>query len=125
MASFTIPEINFLFEAARMISKSKFLKGTNSRKFRALFAVSNNTCNIVWGKIHDSYRYLQPKHLLWALLFLKCYATEHVNSIISNSDCKSFRVWTWRVIKLLSALQFVSITHSNLSNNYMYELFEV
>ena len=30
------------------------------------------------------------KYLLWALIFLKIYATEHVNSVRTNADEKLF-----------------------------------
>ena len=53
------------------------------RRFRGLFGTSPAICATVWSMLGASLpRGAAPSHLLWALLFLKNYATEHVNSSI-------------------------------------------
>lgn len=100
-------EETFKCEAGKMMSKTKRVKGNLKRRFNVLFGVSLTTCSQIWGLIYFTERYLQPKHLLWALLFLKCYAFEEINCIISDSDNKTFRKWVWKVIKILSKLKQV------------------
>ena len=48
-----------------------------------------------------------PVHLLWSLMFLKVYASEHINSMIAEVDEKTFRKWTWKFIRLLADLSAV------------------
>ncbi len=41
-------------------------------------------------------------------VFLKVYATEHVNAAIVSADEKTFRKWSWRFVKLIKDLKVVS-----------------
>ena len=56
----------------------------------------------------------RPQHLLWALMFLKMYASTSVNASFARCDEKTFRKWCWKVIEALSslALDHVSQTAS-------------
>jgi len=81
---------------------------TGYRKFRAFYGVSPEVCGILWNKLTNKPSGSQTKHLLWCLLFLKRYNTEHVNAALVDVDEKTFRVWTWRFIKMLSELKVVS-----------------
>ena len=59
-------------------------------RFRALFGVAPTVCAEAWELVHRKLpRNAHPKHLLWALLFLKVYATEHTNSILTGADEKN------------------------------------
>lgn len=51
----------------------------------------------------------RPVHLLWALLFLKVYGSEHTHRMIANVDEKTFRKWSWCFVHLLSDIDVVSI----------------
>lgn len=101
----------FNLEAKSMISKAKRLKGSDERKYKALFGVlrivSSGICAYIWSKIYMLDRLLRPKHLLWTLLFLKCYATEHVNEVITGADAKTFRKRSWRTMRFLTRLNEV------------------
>ncbi len=57
-----------------------------------------------WGEKPKDAR---PKHLLWALLFLKVYATESINSLICGADEKTCRKWSWTFVRLQSQLEVV------------------
>ncbi len=41
-------------------------------------------------------------------MFLKIYATEHVNLMITGADEKAFRKWVWLILEPLSCLNLVS-----------------
>ena len=57
------------------------------RRFSDLFGVTPEACERVWQMIYEKVpRNAQWKHLLWAMIFLKICATEHVNSIIISAD---------------------------------------
>ena len=43
--------------------------------FRSFFGCSPVVCGIIWVHCGGFYAYTKPKHLLWALLFLKSYET--------------------------------------------------
>lgn len=48
--------------------------------------------------------YCKPKHLLWALLFLKTYATFDVIACRVGADEKTVRKWVWYVVHALADL---------------------
>lgn len=83
-------------------------KLTSHRRFRSFYGISPNVCSAVWQMIEDKPAGAQPKHLLWCLLFLKRYNTEHVNAAIVKVDEKTFRLWTWTFIELISKLNVVN-----------------
>lgn len=80
---------------------------TNLRIFREFYGVSPDVCAVAWNLIKDKHSSIQTKHLLWTLLFLKRYNTEHINSTLVEVDEKTFRLWIWTIIDLLSNLDVV------------------
>ena len=48
-------------------------------------------------------------HLLWALLFLKRYDTEHTNHSITGADEKTFRKWVWIFVDMLAYMDAVGL----------------
>lgn len=79
------------------------------RKFRSFFGVSPTICELLWTNMKNKMSGSQTKHLLWCLLFLKAYNTEHINASIVNVDEKTFRLWVWRFIELLSKINVVNL----------------
>lgn len=77
-----------------------------------MFGISPQICSLCWKHIKCELPMdCKEVHLLWALLFLKCYNTENVNhSIPFHSDCdeKTFRKWVWIVIDRLAFMKVVS-----------------
>jgi len=61
------------------------------RRFRSLFGVSPNLVPLLWAEREDRPDETVPTHLLWALMFLKVYATESVHAAIAGVDEKTFR----------------------------------
>lgn len=95
---------------------TKHVSGSNYvglRRFKSFFGVSPLICVKAWlhlkSVLPSDY---QEIHLLWALLFLKCYNTEHVNHSIAGCDEKTFRKRIWMVIQKLS---FIKVVKSFLS----------
>lgn len=79
------------------------------RKFKAFFGVSPKICELVWDQIQNKLENdSHPKHLLWALLFLKQYNTETTNSVLIKADEKTIRKYIWNFIHLISELQVVT-----------------
>jgi hypothetical protein len=76
-------------------------------KFRAFYGVSPVVCETLWNLIKKKPQGSQPMHLLWCLHFLKCYKTERVNAGTMKVDEKTFRLWTWRFIDLISSIRVV------------------
>ena len=67
---------------------------TRIRRFSALFGVSPNVCAYVWAIIYKNLpNFTELDHLIWANLFLKIYATEFVNCVLTGPDCKAYRKW--------------------------------
>lgn len=88
---------------------------TGYRKFRAFFGVSPFTCEVLWISIKNKRPGSEIKHLLWCLLFLKCYNIENVNAAIIGVDEKTFRLWTWYFVEMISELNVVFSYFSNFS----------
>lgn len=85
-------------------------KRTGLRVFRSFYGCSPQVCSKIWSLIEKTAPVAsRPKHLLWCLLFLKRYNTEHVNSAITHVDEKTFRGWVWIFVRLLADLKVVRI----------------
>lgn len=50
----------------------------------------------------------EPKHILWALQFLKVYSSENVSAGVWKCDEKTVRKWTGTVLENISYLKIVS-----------------
>ena len=79
------------------------------RRFRSLFGITPLVCSRVWSLLGSQLlKRASPQLLLWALLFLKIYASESVNAVLSGADEKTFRKWQWIFVKKIASLQVVS-----------------
>jgi hypothetical protein len=81
---------------------------TGYRKFRSYFGTSPSVCVTVWNMLTD----VRPDkskhvHLLWALLLLKQYSIESINSKLTEVSEKTFRKWSMTFIELLASLSVV------------------
>ena len=77
---------NAILEAT--LQHSSFM---HTRRIRAHFEVTAEVSAVLGQKlIHGFPTSFQPKHLLFALLFLKCYHTEHIKTKLSVADEKPF-----------------------------------
>ena len=93
---------------------------TQYRRFRGHFGVDWYICADLWLLLvplladEHYFRGAKPKHLLWTLLFLKCYDTEVVLSARVHADEKTFRKWIWMFVDLLSYLSGDLVSDSDL-----------
>eukprot|EP00171_Calliarthron_tuberculosum_P023605 IDg23605t1 len=86
------------------------------RRFMGLFGVTPEVCCVVWNQLLGKMpKGAQPHHLLWSLLFLKLYANEHCNRLLSGADEKTFRKWAWIFIGLIAELKVRPEVSSNIS----------
>ena len=79
-----------------------------NRLFRSFFGTSSKISALLWRFIsidRNKHSTAAPKHLLWALLFLKIYATEYVHCAFAGGvDPKTFRKWCWIFVKAIANL---------------------
>jgi hypothetical protein len=78
------------------------------RKFRSFFGTSPENCTTIWGMIasRDDLTALipknaKPKHILWALMFLKLYDATEVLSSIADVSEKTYTKWQWIFVKAI------------------------
>jgi hypothetical protein len=90
---------------------ASFTSKTFLRRFSGLFGCSPLICSKLWSLLQlDGYLNnlaagkQHPRHLLWALLFLKQYNPEEVNSQMCHCDEKTYRKWVWIVVKAIAEL---------------------
>ena len=76
------------------------------RDFRSFFGCSPVTCGTIWVKCDGFSKSTKPKHLLWALLFLKSYETEKKLCVLVGISCRQkYRETVWPIIYKLSSLR--------------------
>jgi hypothetical protein len=100
----TTPD-TLISEARRLLKSNANLgAGVPDRDFRSHFGVSPTVCFMIWEKCKSSFlvHNVLPRHLLWALMFLKIYATEDVLSTIAAVSRKTYRFWTWIVLMIIA-----------------------
>ena len=91
---------------------------TLSRRFKSLFGVSILVANQLWYLIGPKLLSgAKPGHLLFGLVFLKNYTTEHVQVTLLGVDEKTSRKWQWYVVTQLSSLDLVSTASLFLATN--------
>lgn len=77
------------------------------RKFMSFFGTTPFICSMLWAflePLENMPNGVKPVHLLWALLFLKVYATESVHcALVGGVDEKTFRKWTWIFVHDIAA----------------------
>jgi len=80
-----------------------------ARKFASFFGTSPFICSLLWAYLEPCSNMplgVQPVHLLWALMFLKVYATESVHAALAGGvDEKTFRKWSWIFVHGIADLE--------------------
>ncbi len=73
------------------------------RAWKEHFGQNPNVCEYVWIRLTDQAENgSEPKHLLFALFFLRNYQTEMCNHTFSGLDPKTFRKWSFHWIELIA-----------------------
>lgn len=97
---------------------------TFDRRFLEFFGISVAMCVVVWKmldinpEVYDEDKGAEPKHLLWALLFLKLYNKEGPNCKMVGPngiavDPKTFRHWCWLFIEKVAILHTEVVSNSS------------
>ena len=94
--------------ASPMVRRSSSSRGTDRRRFVALFGVSATISATVWNLLPSQPDGGQRHHFLWALMFLKQYSSENVHAMIANVDEKTFRKWCWLYLRELENMSVVA-----------------
>ena len=104
-----------------IIAREPSKKNNNNRTFRSFFGCDPDTVNFVWRAIMARHggviKGSHCQHLLWALLFMKTYATEEVLSSMCSADPKTFRKWTKIYTKEISRLLSQEVRESAFTFN--------
>ena len=80
------------------------------RRYSALFGVTPHITFVLRNRLLLRLpSKSEPRHLLWSLLFLKLYGSEHVRACLTMVSEKTFRKWSWVFVKLLSELKVVRL----------------
>lgn len=78
------------------------------RRFRSMFGTTMSVTATVYNLIKEHLPTgARPIHLLWALHFLKNYSTETVNSVLWKCDEKTYRKWSWVIIRKIAEIDVV------------------
>jgi hypothetical protein len=89
---------------------------TRLRRFKAFFGTGPAQVAMLWNKLNQNFMLShitkpQPKHLLWALLFLKDYETEEkLAALVGGVDAKTFHKWTWTYVKAVAGLSHIYVS---------------
>ncbi len=98
-------DANEFIRVANDIIQPSFNPAIILRRFMASFGVTPTCCRMLWDQIYDDFpNGGRPKHLLWALYFLKTYASEHVACNVLRVDEKTYRKWVWIFVNLLATV---------------------
>lgn len=99
----------FVHVAGNMLYRGRHVRRSMGESYVTLFGVSPRLTGVLWEKLTRTLPDgAQPKHLLWSLLFLKTYAVEAVHEVITGACRRTFRQWTWCIVRQIASLNMVS-----------------
>lgn len=77
------------------------------RAYREMFGCSPRVCVTLWRHADVRLVYLgaHPQHVLWALLFLKVYATNVPLCVLAGTSRPTYTKWVWRYIPSIAKLR--------------------
>ncbi len=100
----------FVAIGAAMLGRAPDLSVVDgSQRFRALFGTSPSVFCRFWQMfVRRRPENSKPYHMLWAIIFLKVYASEHDNAALAGLDEKTSRKCQWTFVRLIARLKMVS-----------------
>ena len=112
-------KMSFFEEMMMKLSYKEASPSTNSawrrRHVLSVFGVDWVDCSFMWHELLHPHNNpplttlsIQPKHLLWAMSFLKTYNIEEVCGAWFGVSGRTFRKWGWKAISRLANLKTVS-----------------
>lgn len=104
---FPLPVRSYKNDSERSV-RPKVMLWDSKSTFSRPFWGNPRVCSLLWNELLGVRpEGSRPIHLLWTLLFLKVYATEHVNKLVTSADEKTYRKWTWMFLNLIADLNLV------------------
>lgn len=101
-----LTESSFLYHGDQILRRAgtEGSLGNDPKDYRALFGISPRSTADLWNRCRDSFPHgAEPKHLLWALLFLKTYSNENVLiTLVGPVTRKTYRKWVWGIINAVA-----------------------
>lgn len=98
----------WIIVANPIINKSqKIVVAISHQRFKAIFGLDTWLCELLWLDLIEIESIPKKTYLLWALLFLKCYASETVHAALTGVTEKTFRKWAWFVVNAIAKLGYV------------------
>lgn len=94
----------------------RYSQAMKDKKIRGHFGASIAIITAIWNEIEASVDApgAMPKHLLWALVFLKIYASEEVHCrLVGWTDSDTFRKWSWYFVEKIADLKDTIIVFDN------------
>jgi DDE superfamily endonuclease len=94
-------------EVLGMTTEARINATAEDKRFRGFFGAPIDVTVIIWNELQPiDEPSAEPKHLLWALVFLKIYATEEVHCrIVGWPNPKTFRKWSWFFVTKISDMK--------------------
>ena len=102
-------EITLRASAILRRAASREATTTNMRRFTSMLGASPKVVALLWMIAGETTNASKLEHLLWALMFLKVYASEAVHAALAGVDEKTFRKWSWFWVKVISELDIVCL----------------
>ena len=103
----TATATDFENEGMKMMCRGRIGYFIFNCRFCAMFGTTPRIFEKVWNRLSPYSTMdngVKAKHLLWALLFMKVYATEHIHASLAGCCEKTFRKWAWKFVNTISYL---------------------
>lgn len=94
--------------------KLRHLVKENMSRFVSHFGTTPLICQCLWAFLIQFKVGIpkggRPYHLLWALLFMKLYASEQVLANMVGTTPKTFRKWIWPFVAAIARLEPIVVS---------------
>lgn len=110
---------NIVRETLGIELDKSYTSARSDETHRGFFGAPIKVITLLWNQIlplltKDEARSARPKHLLWALVFLKVYSTTQVHCcIVRWPDPKTYRKWSWLFVYKIAQLKYDIIRLDN------------
>jgi hypothetical protein len=83
-------------------SSRSLTQASMKRRYISIFGFEPQVISTTWISIFEGRRSCLPKHLLWALIFLKGYDCEAKLASFIGADEKTVRKYIWLVLQYIT-----------------------
>jgi hypothetical protein len=109
---------NFDVLAAQVASRSEdvHVKPLDDRVIKAFYGTNAAVMSDLWERCRRPCK-TEPKHLLWALMYMKLYCPEDVMAILCSTSKNTLSKWVWLWIEAIADLSVEVILWENRLRN--------